>query len=144
MWIWYIVAGIFGGVIAGMGMGGGTLLIPILTLLLDVEQKISQSINLVVFIPTAIVALIIHYKNKLVETKIGLLIVATGVVSSVLSAWLATTMSNEQLRIYFGIFLIFIGLFQLFDSISQYKSDNYLAKDVYIRSKYHRFQFDKK
>ncbi len=144
MWIWYIVAGIFGGVIAGMGMGGGTLLIPILTLLLDVEQKISQSINLVVFIPTAIVALIIHYKNKLVETKIGLLIVATGVVSSVLSAWLATTMSNEQLRIYFGIFLIFIGLFQLFDSISQYKSDNYLTKDVYIRSKYHRFQFDKK
>ena len=105
MWIWYIVAGIFGGVVAGMGMGGGTLLIPILTLLLDVEQKISQSINLVVFIPTAIVALIIHYKNKLVETKIGLLIVATGVVSSVLSAWLATTISNEQLGYILVYFL---------------------------------------
>ena len=46
-----ILAGIVGGIIGGMGMGGGTLLIPILTIFLDVPQKNAQAINLVAFIP---------------------------------------------------------------------------------------------
>ena len=56
-----ILAGIVGGIIGGMGMGGGTLLIPILTIFLDVEQKNAQAINLVAFIPMAI---IVKYKEK--------------------------------------------------------------------------------
>ena len=55
--------GFFAGIIGGMGMGGGTLLIPILTIFLSFEQKNAQAINLLVFIPMAIVALIIHFKN---------------------------------------------------------------------------------
>jgi uncharacterized membrane protein YfcA len=38
--VWFIIAGLASGVVAGMGMGGGTLLIPILTLLLNVSQKV--------------------------------------------------------------------------------------------------------
>lgn len=144
MWIWFIIAGLSGGVIAGMGMGGGTLLIPILTLLLGVEQKISQSINLIVFIPTAIIALIIHYKNKLVDTKVGLLIIATGILSSLFMSYIATTISNEDLRKYFGVFLIIIGLFQMYDSIIQYKTENFLPKKLLIKSKYHKFDFTNK
>ena len=64
--ILYAIAGISSGIIAGMGMGGGTLLIPILTILLGVEQRISQGINLIVFVPMSIVALIIHCKRKFI------------------------------------------------------------------------------
>ena len=71
----FAVVGIVGGVIGGMGMGGGTLLIPLLTIFSGVEQHMAQAINLIAFIPTAIVALIVHIRNKLVEKK-HILIVA--------------------------------------------------------------------
>ena len=65
----YILAGVLGGVLAGMGMGGGTLTIPLLVLLFDVDQTVAQVINLVAFLPTGLVALMIHFKNKLVDVK---------------------------------------------------------------------------
>jgi len=144
MWIWFVIAGIVSGVVAGMGMGGGTLLIPILTLLLNIAQKNAQSLNLLVFIPTAIIALIIHYKNKLVVTKVGLLIVASGVISSVFGAWLAAVTNNESLRKYFGVFLLFIGVFQFVDSIIQTVSKSKLNKNSLIKSGMQCFFCDKK
>jgi len=140
MFIWFIIAGLVSGIIAGMGMGGGTLLIPILTLFLDVEQKIAQSINLVIFIPTAIVALIIHFKNKLVDLKVGLLIIATGVISSILAALLATNLSNEDLRIYFGVFLLLVGIFQLIESIIDIKSKSKLDSNIVVKTKFNKFK----
>ena len=65
--VFYIISGVVGGVIGGMGMGGGTLLVPILTILFSVGQRFAQCINLISFIPMAIVALIIHAKNKLIK-----------------------------------------------------------------------------
>ena len=43
MIFWYILAGVCGGIIGGMGMGGGTLLIPILTLFLGIDQRSAQA-----------------------------------------------------------------------------------------------------
>ena len=37
-WLWFLLAGLLGGVLAGMGMGGGTLTIPLLVLALGVDQ----------------------------------------------------------------------------------------------------------
>ncbi len=143
MGIWFVVAGLFSGVVAGMGMGGGTLLIPVLTLLLGVTQKLAQSINLIVFIPTAIVALVIHYKNKLVDTKVGITIICTGVIFSLLGAWLASSLSNAELRMYFGAFLVFIGIFQFVDSLKQCVSRDKLANNVLIRTKMNTFYMQK-
>ena len=63
----YALAGVCGGVLAGMGMGGGTLTIPILVLLLSVDQLTAQFVNLIAFLPTGAAALGMHLKNKLVE-----------------------------------------------------------------------------
>ena len=52
--IGFIIAGIASGVIAGMGMGGGTLLIPALTLLLGVAQRGAQGVNMLSFLPAAV------------------------------------------------------------------------------------------
>ena len=65
--IFYIVAGAVSGIIAGMGMGGGTVLIPLLTMLTSLSQHKAQGVNLISFIPMAIVVLIIHVKNKLIN-----------------------------------------------------------------------------
>mgnify|MGYP001623628729 FL=1 len=109
----YIIFGIIGGILGGMGMGGGTLLIPLLTIFLAVEQKVAQGINLLAFLPMAIVALIIHFKNKMVETKGILWIIIPGVISSVGFAFLASTLDNEILRTLFGSYLILIAVYEI-------------------------------
>lgn len=117
MIILLIVAGIISGIIAGMGMGGGTLLIPILTIFFKFKQQLAQGINLLAFLPCAIVSLIIHCKNKLVNFKIGVPIIITGVIASVFGSILAINLESEMLKKLFGGFLLAIGLMQLFLSI---------------------------
>ena len=127
--IWLILAGVVSGVIGGMGMGGGTLLIPILTIFLSFEQKNAQAINLLVFIPMAIVALIIHIKNKLVDLKVGVPIICSGVIFSIAGSMLAGLLGNEILQKIFGVFLLGIGINQSIHSIillvKKHKKDNY-------------------
>ena len=77
-YIWYSFVGILSGVLGGMGMGGGTILIPLLSIFYGVNQHIAQATNLISFIPMASVALIIHLKNKMVEFKGILYIIFTG------------------------------------------------------------------
>ena len=55
MTVWLIVFGFISGILGGMGMGGGTLLIPLLNFL-DIEQQTIQAINLISFLPMACVA----------------------------------------------------------------------------------------
>lgn len=108
-----IIAGIISGIIAGMGMGGGTLLIPILTIFFKFKQQLAQGINLLAFLPCSIVSLIIHCKNKLVNFKIGIPIIITGVVASVGGSILAMNIESKLLKKLFGGFLLIIGIIQL-------------------------------
>lgn len=108
----YILFGVLGGVLGGMGMGGGTFLIPLLTIFLFIEQKVAQGINLIAFIPMAAVALIIHFKNKMVVTKDLLWIILPAIVFSVGFAFVANLLSNEILHTLFGVFLIMIAVYE--------------------------------
>ncbi len=117
MVFWFIIAGLISGIVGGMGMGGGTLLIPILTIFLDVKQRMAQGLNLLVFIPMSIVALIIHIKNKLVNLKIGIPIMLSGIIASVLGSVLALNLSNKVLQKVFGIFLLLVGIWQILETI---------------------------
>ena len=64
-----IITGMISGFITSLGMGGGSILILMLTYFFNVEQQIAQAANLIFFIPTAIVAIIIHFKNKNVDSE---------------------------------------------------------------------------
>lgn len=108
--LWYVVAGIAGGVIGGMGMGGGTLLIPILTLLLSVGQLEAQAINLIVFVPMAIVTLIIHIKNKLVDFKKLIYSLPLALVLAVIGALLVKKIDENILKTTFGVFMLIVGV----------------------------------
>lgn len=104
-----ICAGIAGGLIGGMGMGGGTLLIPILSLLLAVEQKSAQAVNLTAFIPMAIVSTVINCKNKLVDFKQALWVSVPALATSVAGAFAVEKIQADILRKAFGGFLTVMG-----------------------------------
>ena len=106
-----ILAGIVGGAFGGMGMGGGTLLIPILTLFLGFTQKQAQAINLVAFLPMAGVALFVHTKNRLVDYKGALPLILPGVIFSALGAVLMRKVADRLLRRCFGGFLLLLAAF---------------------------------
>ena len=106
--------GLLAGIIGGMGIGGGTILIPALTLFHKSEQHVAQSVNLVCFIPTAIIALIIHVKNKKVDFKMALPIIISGIFGAGIGAWLASSISNNSLKKLFAVFLFIMGVYEMF------------------------------
>lgn len=109
-----ILIGLISGIISGMGIGGGAILIPALTMFMDIDQKMAQNINLVYYIPTALIALITHAKNKNIE-KNGLFpIIIFGVLGAILGSLLATSIDSNSLKKIFGYFLLFMGLREIF------------------------------
>ena len=106
------ITGIAAGVLGGMGMGGGTLLIPALTTIFGVDQKLSQAINLTAFVPMAAVALFIHAKNGLVKTKGMIPLASASLVFSVGASFLEKIVKGSFQKKAFGIFLIVLALWQ--------------------------------
>lgn len=123
-----ILFGLISGVLGGMGMGGGTLLIPMLTIFLKFDQHLVQGINLIVFLPMAVVALIFHFKNKLVDVKKSWIIMITGVATGIGGAILSQMVDSKNLKIYFAIFLILLGIFQ-FLSLFIFKDNKKVKKN---------------
>ncbi len=113
----FIIIGIAGGFIGGMGMGGGTLLIPLLILFTQTDQHLAQAVNLIAFIPMSAVALIIHIRNKLVEFRHVLITALPAVTASVLASLLSKRVEGADLSLYFGIFLMCLGVYQLVSAI---------------------------
>ena len=115
------VFGIIGGILGGMGMGGGTLLIPLLTIFLSVGQKLAQSINLLAFLPMSIIALIIHAKNKRLELKNSLFMIIPALLFSILGGYLASVIKSKLLRKFFGYFLIVLAFLNVVLTIKNSK-----------------------
>jgi len=108
-----IIIGFLSGVISGMGIGGGTILIPALVFFARASQHAAQSVNLAAFFPTAFIALWIHTKNKHVKYKIALLLFSAGAFGAFLGSLFAVSISSLALRKAFGIFLLFMGIYEL-------------------------------
>lgn len=118
-----ILFGFFAGIIGGMGMGGGTILIPTLILFLNIDPKMAQSVNLISSIPMTIFALIIHIKNKNVILKLVIPIATFGILGAIFGSFLANYISSETLKKVFGIFLLIIGLWEIKKGIFNPNSD---------------------
>lgn len=107
-----ILFGFLSGVVGGMGMGGGTVLVPLLSFL-DIPQKTVQGINLVSFLPMCAVALIFHAKNKLVKPAHLGWVIAPATLCAIGGAFCAGIADNKVLRICFALFLVGVGVWQL-------------------------------
>ena len=118
----YLILGFLGGIPAGMGMGGGTVTIPLLVLLGGVEQKIAQSANLFAFLPMSVGALKTHAQNGLLETDGIWWTIVPALALSALGATIAGVLPSEVLRKSFGVFLIglsFVGFYQSMQARTQ-------------------------
>ena len=111
--VFLTLVGIISGILGGMGMGGGTLLIPLLTLFFGFNQKLAQGTNLIAFSLMAIIIIFIHIKNKLINVKTGLLFALFSLPASILGAVLAGIIKEGVLKRFYGGLLIVIAIFQV-------------------------------
>lgn len=109
----FFLLGLITGAIGSMGIGGGTILIPSLIFLTDFKQQTIQSINLISFIPIAIVALVVHLRNKNILLKLSYPLIFFGIFGAYIGSKLALTISSTLLKKYFGIFLLCMGIYGL-------------------------------
>ena len=120
-WLLPLLAGFGTGILSAWGVGGGTLLLLVMTLFLGVDQTTAQGINLLYFLPTAGVALLSHRKNGLLEKDVVKAAVPTGLAAAAAAAWVATAVDVAVLRKPFGLFLLYSGMMMLRQSGKQKK-----------------------
>jgi uncharacterized membrane protein YfcA len=111
--------GLLMGVLSGMAIGGGTLLVPALVILLGVGQHTAQGICLAAFVPTAIMAVIIHYKQENINIKLAVYLTAGSLAGALLGASLANVMTAVFLKKVFGVFLVTMGLYEFFGRLKE-------------------------
>lgn len=112
--IWDMLAGVFSGICASLGLGGGGIMLLYLVIIAGNEQLKSQGINLLFFIPCAITALIFHQKHNLIKWKTAVWLSAGGLVGVLAGTFLADLIGNDILGKLFGGFLLFLGIRELF------------------------------
>lgn len=107
-----ILIGGLSGIFSGIGMGGGTILIFLLTTFAGLEQHIAQATNLIYFIPTAISAIIVNYKN--IDVKLATYISGCGIIGAIIGSIISVNIQVGTLRKLFGIFLIAIAIHEIY------------------------------
>ena len=109
-----VLVGTITGIISAWGIGGGTLLVIYMSAFANVPQQAAQGINLLYFLPTATAALVTHIKNKLVEWQAVIPTIIAGVPCAIATSLLATRLETDVLRKGFGVFVIIVGISELF------------------------------
>lgn len=102
------------GFLSGLGIGGGSLLMLWLTLVLHMPQDIAATINLLFFIPSALIATAFHCKKGTVDFKHTLPALIAGCVGALLLSQISTEIDIAFLRKAFGILLLVTGIREIF------------------------------
>lgn len=109
-WMVALLCGLGAGILSAWGVGGGTLLLLVMTLLLGVDQRTAQGINLLFFLPTAASALVCHARNGCLDRPVLRSAVPWAVAAALAGAWMATAADPETLRRPFGVYLLLSGV----------------------------------
>lgn len=113
-WVTICVVSFLTGVFASMGLGGGMVLIMYLTIFAGMPQLQAQGINLVFFVPIAVLSLVLHSRNGLVEWKKAFSVILAGAFSVLVFSFAANKLDPSLLRKGFAVFLILAGAKEMF------------------------------
>ena len=108
-----IIVGSLLGFLSGLGIGGGSLLILWLTMVLHTDHQTARSINLLFFIPSALVACGLHIKQGSLRIKPLLPAVIAGCAAAAIFSWISTIVHTETVKKLFGLVLLAAGIREL-------------------------------
>ena len=110
-WIIGLAVGLFTGIVSGlMGIGGGNVMVPASTILLHLDQHQAQGVSLVVIVPTAISGTWSHYRRGNVNVRVALFLIPGAIVGGLIGGRIAQYVPSDQLRVIFGIILLYFAM----------------------------------
>lgn len=109
-----VLVGTVLGFLAGLGIGGGSLLILWLTFVVEMPQDAARGINLLFFLPAAVIACIFRWRQGNVDFGNVLPAILSGCAAAAVCAWVAPGLDVQLLKKLFGVLLIITGLRELF------------------------------
>lgn len=112
--VWIFVSSLLAGVAASMGVGGGAILLLYLTAFAGMNQLAAQGVNLIFFLPIAVIAVCIHAKSGLINWKSAFICIGFGLVGVFGGLWLTRLISENLLSKLFAALLLCMGLRELF------------------------------
>jgi len=101
-----------GTLVSMLGLGGGLVYVPGLSLILGFGQRLAQGTSLVAIVPTQLTAALVHLKAGRVDRQVGLLLGVAGIIGALIGAHLAFTLSAPVLRRSFAVLLVAAGVLQ--------------------------------
>lgn len=109
-WILPFLCGLGASILSAWGVGGGTLLLLVMTLFLDIDQRTAQGINLLFFLPAAASALVCHARSGYLDRPTLKNAIPAALAAGMAGAWIATGLDVEVLRRPFGVYLLLSGV----------------------------------
>lgn len=110
-----------------IGVGGGFIIVPLLTLLMGLPIRESIGLSLLAIVAVASSASITYTKAGYVNYRVGLMLETTTVIGAIIGAWLCILLSQRILTLLFGLLLIYVG-YRMLRNI-QFKSEEYIELD---------------
>jgi uncharacterized membrane protein YfcA len=115
------IIGLIGGTAGGLlGIGGGTLYVPALTLIIGIDQSIAQGISLAAVIVTAISATSRNISKEIIDKDIIIPIIPIVIIFSLIGAQIAGELDQNKLRKIFGVILILVASKNFISYLSLY------------------------
>ena len=116
--------GILAGILTNIGLGGGSILILLLTLFTNTPLREAQSANLLCFIPAAIISILSNSKSHLINYKNSIFFILFGCVGSIVGFLISKKLSVTFLKKVFAVFLLIICFFEIYSYYKKYIKGN--------------------
>lgn len=121
--IWDIIAGFFSGAVGAMGLGGGAVLLIYLALFKDTNQLKAQGINLMFFIPVAVISVIIYAIKKQIKWKVVLPLAVSGLIGAGIGFYISGIIGSKIIAKIFGALLCVLGLWQIISAFKKQQNN---------------------
>lgn len=122
--IWLIPLGFIAGLLGSMiGLGGGIIIVPVLTFL-GFPPTVAASNSLFATFSNAVASTISYSRQKRIEYSIGLKLVVLAIPGNILGAYLSSYTTPEIFQILFGIVLILSSIYIFWNRKTEEKTHN--------------------
>lgn len=115
-----ILFGVLAGFCTSLGFGGGSVLILLLTNFMNLDINVAKATNLLCFIPSALISIIINLKHNLINYKSTFLIILFGLFGSIVGFLISKKIPVDTLKKFFGSFLLFISFYEIYSYYKLY------------------------